>query len=210
MTELLLRWRAGDKDCLNKLVPLVEGELRRIAHHYMRMERPGHTLQTTALINEVYLKLVNQAQVAQFLGVAARLMRHVLVDHARELCREKRGGGAHLLPLDEGLAISPAKSAELVALDDALNDLARFDPRKAQVVELRYFGGLNVPETVEALSVHPNTVISDWSLAKAWLRHELSPRSANARGRLSAGSRSRNSIKPHLAIAYLSVPREVR
>jgi RNA polymerase sigma factor (TIGR02999 family) len=176
----------------------------------MRMERPGHTLQTTALINEVYLKLVNQAQVAQFLGVAARLMRHVLVDHARELCREKRGGGAHLLPLDEGLAISPAKSAELVALDDALNDLARFDPRKAQVVELRYFGGLNVPETVEALSVHPNTVISDWSLAKAWLRHELSPRSANARGRLSAGSRSRNSIKPHLAIAYLSVPREVR
>jgi RNA polymerase sigma-70 factor (ECF subfamily) len=210
VTELLLRWRAGDKDCLNKLVPLVEGELRRIAHHYMRMERPGHTLQTTALINEVYLKLVNQAQVAQFLGVAARLMRHVLVDHARELCREKRGGGAHLLPLDEGLAISPAKSAELVALDDALNDLARFDPRKAQVVELRYFGGLNVPETVEALSVHPNTVISDWSLAKAWLRHELSPRSANARGRLSAGSRSRNSIKPHLAIAYLSVPREVR
>ena len=210
MTELLLRWRAGDKDCLNKLVPLVEGELRRIAHHYMRMERPGHTLQTTALINEVYLKLVNQAQVAQFLGVAARLMRHVLVDHARELCREKRGGGAHLLPLDEGLAISPAKSAELVALDDALNDLARFDPRKAQVVELRYFGGLNVPETAEALSVHPNTVISDWSLAKAWLRHELSPRSANARGRLSAGSRSRNSIKPHLAIAYLSVPREVR
>ena len=210
MTELLLRWRAGDKDCLDKLVPLVEGELRRIAHHYMRMERPGHTLQTTALINEVYLKLVNQAQVAQFLGVAARLMRHVLVDHARELCREKRGGGAHLLPLDEGLAISPAKSAELVALDDALNDLARFDPRKAQVVELRYFGGLNVPETVEALSVHPNTVISDWSLAKAWLRHELSPRSANARGRLSAGSRSRNSIKPHLAIAYLSVPREVR
>jgi RNA polymerase sigma-70 factor (ECF subfamily) len=182
VTELLLRWRAGDKDCLNKLVPLVEGELRRIAHHYMRMERPGHTLQTTALINEVYLKLVNQAQVAQFLGVAARLMRHVLVDHARELCREKRGGGAHLLPLDEGLAISPAKSAELVALDDALNDLARFDPRKAQVVELRYFGGLNVPETVEALSVHPNTVISDWSLAKAWLRHELSPRSANARG----------------------------
>ena len=179
MTELLLRWRAGDKDCLNKLVPLVEGELRRIAHHYMRMERPGHTLQTTALINEVYLKLVNQAQVAQFLGVAARLMRHVLVDHARELCREKRGGGAHLLPLDEGLAISPAKSAELVALDDALNQLARFDPRKAQVVELRYFGGLNVQETAEALSVHPNTVINDWSLAKAWLKHELSPRGAN-------------------------------
>ena len=187
MTELLLRWRAGDKDCLNRLIPLVEGELRRIAHHFMSMERSDHTLQTTELVNEVYLKLVNQAKVewqnrAQFLGVAARLMRHILVDHARELCREKRGGGAHILPLDEGLAISPAKSAQLVALDDALNDLSRFDPRKAQVVELRYFGGLSVEEAAEALGVHPNTVISDWSLAKAWLKHELSPRGANARG----------------------------
>ena len=185
VTELLLRWRAGDQECLNRLLPLVESELRRIAHRYMRMERQGHTLQTTALVNEAYLKLMGQAQVvdwqsrAQFLGVAARLMRHVLVDHARELCRKKRGGGAQLLPLDEGLAISPAKSAELVALDDALNDLARFDPRKAQVVELRYFGGLNVQETAEALSVHPNTVINDWSLAKAWLKHELSPRNAH-------------------------------
>ena len=187
MTELLLRWRAGDKACLDKLVPLVEGELRRIAHYYMRTERPGHTLQTTALVNEVYLKLVNHAQVdwrsrAQFLGVAARLMRHVLVDHARELCRGKRGGGAHLLPLDDGLAISAAKSAELVSLDDALNDLARFDPRKAHVVELRYFGGLSVEEAAEAVGVHPNTVISDWSLAKAWLKHELSPRCSKARG----------------------------
>jgi RNA polymerase sigma-70 factor (ECF subfamily) len=187
VTELLLRWRAGDKACLDKLVPLVEGELRRIAHYYMRMERPGHTLQTTALVNEVYLKLVNHAQVdwrsrAQFLGVAARLMRHVLVDHARELCRGKRGGGAHLLPLDDGLAISAAKSAELVSLDDALNDLARFDPRKAHVVELRYFGGLSVEEAAEAVGVHPNTVISDWSLAKAWLKHELSPRCSKARG----------------------------
>ena len=184
VTELLLRWRAGEKYCLDRLVPLVEDELRRIAHHYMRMERSGHTLQTTALVNEVYLKLVKQAQVdwqsrAQFLGVAARLMRHVLVDHARVLCREKRGGGAQLLPLDEGLAISPSKSAELMALDDALNQLARFDPRKAQVVELRYFGGLSVEEAAEALGVHPNTVISDWSLAKAWLKHELSPRGAN-------------------------------
>jgi RNA polymerase sigma factor (TIGR02999 family) len=161
--------------------------LRRIAHYYMRTERPGHTLQTTALVNEVYLKLVNHAQVdwrsrAQFLGVAARLMRHVLVDHARELCRGKRGGGAHLLPLDDGLAISAAKSAELVSLDDALNDLARFDPRKAHVVELRYFGGLSVEEAAEAVGVHPNTVISDWSLAKAWLKHELSPRCSKARG----------------------------
>jgi len=109
-------------------------------------------------------------------------MRHVLVDHARELCRGKRGGGAHLLPLDDGLAISAAKSAELVSLDDALNDLARFDPRKAHVVELRYFGGLSVEEAAEAVGVHPNTVISDWSLAKAWLKHELSPRCSKARG----------------------------
>ena len=132
VTELLLRWRAGDEECLNRLLPMVEGELRRIARRYMRMERRGHTLQTTALVNEAYLKLVDQAQVdwqnrAQFLGVAARLMRHILVDHARALCRGKRGGGAHVLPLNEGLVFSPAKSAALVALDDALNELAAYD-----------------------------------------------------------------------------------
>ena len=185
VTELLLRWRAGDQDCLNQLVPLVEHELRRIAHHYMRMERQGHTLQTTALVNEAYLKLVDQAQVdwqnrAQFLGLAAGMMRHILVDHARELCRDKRGGGAHLLPLDEGVAMSPAKSAALVALDDALNELAGFDPRKAEVVELRYFGGMSVEETAAALGVHSNTVIRDWGLAKAWLKRQLSPKGANA------------------------------
>ena len=185
VTELLLRWRAGDAACLDRLLPQVEGELRRIAHHYMRMERRGHTLQTTALVNEAYLKLVDQAQVdwqnrAQFLGVAARLMRHILVDHARGLCRGKRGGGAHVLPLDEGIAFSPRKSAALVALDDALNELAAFDPRKAQIVELRYFGGLSVEEAAEALGVHPNTVIRDWGLAKVWLKRELSPKSANA------------------------------
>jgi RNA polymerase sigma-70 factor (ECF subfamily) len=180
VTELLLRWRAGDQECLHRLLPQVEGELRRIAHRYMRMERQGHTLQTTALVNEAYLK-VDQAQVdwqnrAHFLGVAARLMRHVLVDRARELCRGKRGGGAHVLPLDEGLAFSPRKSAALVALDDALNELAGFDPRKAQTVELRYFGGLSVEEAAESLGVHPNTVIRDWGLAKVWLKRELSPK----------------------------------
>jgi RNA polymerase sigma-70 factor (ECF subfamily) len=185
VTELLLRWRAGDQKCLNQLVPLVESELRHIARRYMRMERQGHTLQTTALVNEAYLKLVNQAQVdwqnrAQFLGVAARLMRHILVDHARELCRGKRGGGAQVLPLDEGLVFSPAKSAALVSLDDALKELAGFDPRKAQVVELRYFGGMNVEEAAEALGVHPNTVIRDWRLAKVWLKRELSPKGAHA------------------------------
>jgi len=167
------------------LVPLVEHELRRIAHHYMRKERPGHTLQTTALVNEAYLKLVDQAQVdwqnrAQFMGVAARLMRHSLVDHARELCREKRGGGAVHLPLDNALIFSPTKSRALVALEDALTALAGFDPRKAQIVELRYFGGLSVEETAEVLGVHPNTVIRDWSLAKVWLTRELSPRGAGA------------------------------
>jgi RNA polymerase sigma factor (TIGR02999 family) len=185
VTELLLRWRAGDQECLNLLLPQVEGELRRIAHRYMRMERQGHTLQTTALVNEAYLKLVDQAQVdwqnwAHFLGVAARLMRHILVDHARELCRGKRGGGAHVLPLDEGLVFSPRKSAALVALDDALNELAGFDPRKAQTVELRYFGGLSVEEAAESLGVHPNTVICDWGLAKVWLKRELNPKDANA------------------------------
>jgi RNA polymerase sigma-70 factor, ECF subfamily len=185
VTELLLRWRAGNQECLQQLLPLVEGELRRIAHRYMRMERRGHTLQTTALVNEAYLKLVDQAQVdwqnrAQFLGVAARLMRHILVDHARELCREKRGGGARPLLLDEGLVFSPGKSAALVALDDALTDLAAADPRKAQVVELRYFGGMSVEETAEALGVHPNTVIRDWRLARIWLWRELNPKGAPA------------------------------
>ena len=185
VTELLLRWRAGDRECLNQLVPLVESELRRIAHRYMRMERDGHTLQTTALVNEAYLKLVDQAQVdwqnrAQFLGVAARLMRRILVDHARELHRGKRGSGAALLPLDEGLVFSTAKAAALVALNDALTDLAGFDPRKARIVELRYFGGMSVEETAETLGVHPNTVIREWSLAKVWLKRELRPKRANA------------------------------
>jgi RNA polymerase sigma-70 factor, ECF subfamily len=185
VTELLVRWRAGEKQCLNELMPMVEGELRRIAHRYMRAERHGHTLQTTALVNEAYLKLVGQAPLdwqnrAQFLGLAASMMRYILVDHAREVCRGKRGGGARPLPLDEGLVFSPAKSAALVALDDALDELAAFDARKAQIVELRYFGGLSVEETASALGVHPNTVIRDWGLAKVWLKRELSPKQKHA------------------------------
>jgi RNA polymerase sigma-70 factor, ECF subfamily len=185
VTELLTRWRAGERECLNQLVPLVESELRRIAHRRMRMERPGHTLQTTALINEVYLKLVDQTQVdwqdrAQFLGIAARLMRQILVDHARELHRAKRGGGALLVPLDVGVAFSSERSDALVALDDALRDLASFDPRKARIVELRCFAGMTVEEAAEALGVHPNTVIRDWGLAKAWLKRELRPKGARA------------------------------
>ena len=178
VTGLLLRWGAGEEGCLNELVPLVEEELRRIAHYLMRKERQGHTLQTTALVNEAYLKLVDQSRAnwknrAHFMGVAATLMRRILVDRARGLQRNKRRGAAEHLLLDEGLMFSPAKSAALIALDDALEDLAKMDPRKAQVVELRYFGGLRVEETAEVLHVHPNTVIRDWDLARKWLKREL-------------------------------------
>jgi RNA polymerase sigma factor (TIGR02999 family) len=180
ITGLLLRWGAGEKECLDALVPLVDKELRRIAHYLMRKERQGHTLQTTALVNEAYMKLVDQSRAswqnrAQFVGIAASLMRRILVDHARGLQRNKRGGAAEHLLLDEGLVFSPAKSAALIALDDALEDLAKMDPRKAQVVELRYFGGLSVEEAAEALHVHPNTVIRDWNMARVWLKHELTP-----------------------------------
>jgi len=183
VTDLLLRWRAGDRQCLDQLVPLVEDELRRIARSYMRAERSGHTLQTTALVNETYLKLVQQGQVdcqsrAQFLGIAARLMRQILVDRARKFRSKKRGGG-ELLPLDEGLAFSPAKSTALLALDDALRQLSGFDARKAQIVELRYFGCLTVEETADALAVRPKTVLREWGLAKAWLKRELSPKGAD-------------------------------
>jgi RNA polymerase sigma-70 factor, ECF subfamily len=178
VTELLLRWKAGDREGLDQAVPLVDRELRRIAHRAMRSERQGHTLQTTALVNEAYLRLVDQSRVnwqnrAHFLGIAAGLMRQILVDHARRACRAKRGGGVRHLPLDEGLAWSPAISESLLILDQALERLAAFDSRKARVVELRYFAGMSVEEAAEALGVHPNTVIHDWGLAKAWLKREL-------------------------------------
>ena len=186
VTQLLLRWRAGEPECLNELIPLVEAELRSIAHRYMRMERRDHTLQTTALIDEAYLRLVDEGPLdcknrAHFCAVAARIMRQILVDHARELHRGKRGAGARLLPLDTALVLTTAKSAALVALDDALCELETFDPRKAQTVELRYFGGMSVEETAEALGVHPNTVIRDWSLAKVWLKREISAKTSHAR-----------------------------
>ena len=178
VTELLLRSKDGDRQGLDQAVPLVDRELRRIAHRAMRKERPGHTLQTTALVNEAYLRLVDQSRVnwqnrAHFLGVAAGLMRQILVDHARRVCRAKRGGGVRHLPLDEGLVYSPAMSESLLVVDEALSRLAEFDARKARVVELRYFAGMSVEEAAAALGVHPNTVIHDWSLAKAWLKREL-------------------------------------
>ena len=179
VTELLLGWRAGDQNCLRQLIPLVEKELRQIAHRYMRKERRGHTLQTTALVNEVYVKLADHPSVdwqnrAHFLSIAAHLMQHILVDHARGLCRKKRGGGIELLPLNEGLDFSPRKSEALVALDDALIELAKFDARKARVVVLRYFGGMTVEETAEVLGVHPNTIVHDWDVARRWLKKEIS------------------------------------
>jgi len=174
---------------LDQAVPLVDRELRRIAHRAMRGERPGHTLQTTALVNEAYLRLVDQSRVnwqnrAHFLGVAAGLMRQILVDHARRACRAKRGGGVQHLPLDEGLVYSPGMSESLLVVDEALSRLAEFDARKARVVELRYFAGMSVEEAAEALGVHPNTVIHDWSLAKAWLKRELERSPRNESGTL--------------------------
>jgi RNA polymerase sigma factor (TIGR02999 family) len=185
ITGLLLRWSAGEHGCLDELVPLVERELRRIAHRRMRKERQGHTLQTTALVNEAGLRLVDQSRAnweirTHFFGVAESLMRSILVDHARGPCRNKRGGAAGYLPLNEELVFSPAKSAALVTLDNALENLARVDPRGAQVVELRCFGGLSVEETAEALHVHPNTVIRDRALASAWLKRELAHEAGDA------------------------------
>lgn len=178
VTQKLQQWARGDREGLDDLAILVQDELRRIARNHMRKERPGHTLQTTALLNEAYLRLINQAQVdwrdrANFFGIAAHLMRQILVDYARRAGREKRGGDVCILPLDEALVFSAEKSAELVALDEALDRLALKDPRKARVVELRYFGGLSVEETAEVLQVHPNTVVRDWALVRAWLRREL-------------------------------------
>jgi RNA polymerase sigma-70 factor, ECF subfamily len=177
ITHVLLRWNGGEGGSLNELIPLVEQELRRIARRHMLRERPGHTLQATALVNEAYLKLVDQSRAtwknrAQFFNMASTMMRRILVDHARALQSGKRGSGADHLPLDE-LIFTPVKSAALVRLDDALEALAQIDPRKARVVELRYFGGLSVEETAEALDVHPNTVVRDWSLAKAWLARQM-------------------------------------
>jgi RNA polymerase sigma-70 factor, ECF subfamily len=177
ITHLLLRWNGGDGGSLNELIPLVEQELRRIARRHMLRERPGHTLQATALVNEAYLKLVDQTRAtwknrAQFFHVASVIMRRILVDYARALQTGKRGAATEHPPLDE-LILTPTKSAALVRLDDALQALAKIDPRKARVVELRYFGGLSVEETAEALAVHPNTVVRDWNLAKAWLSREM-------------------------------------
>jgi len=178
VTGLLLAWSQGERSALDKLVPLVYAELRRIAHRYMNRERRGHTLQTTELVNEAYLRLIEASQVrwqdrAHFFAISANLMRRILVDFARNRGYLKRGGGAHRATFDEARFKSPEPGQDLVALDDALNVLAMKDARKSRVVELRFFGGLSVEETAEVLKVSPDTVHRDWRLAKAWLAREM-------------------------------------
>jgi len=178
VTQLLIDWSQGDKAALDKLTPFVYDELHRMARHYMRRERAGHTLQTSALINEAYLRLVDQniawQSRAHFFGIAARLMRQILVDHARAYNYAKRGGGeAQKVSLDEVANLAQGRAAELVALDDALQTLAAFDPQQSQIVELRFFGGLTIAETAEVLGVSHATVERDWSVARAWLRREM-------------------------------------
>ena len=179
VTTLLLAWNEGDEDALGQLMPLVYAELRRLARQYMRGERPGHTLQTTALVNEAYLRLVDARRVrwqnrAHFFAVSARLIRRILVDFARERGYKKRGGGVRHVSLDQALDLGQQPDKDLMALDEALQALAEFDPRKGQVVELRFFGGLSVEEVAEVLQVSPETVHRDWRLAKAWLKRRLS------------------------------------
>lgn len=178
VTQLLLAWGNGDQQALADLTPLVYDELHRLAGGYLRRERRGHTLQTSALVNEAYLRLVGQ-QVgwqnrAHFFGIAAQLMRRILVDYARGQRADKRGGDLVHLALDEALEEAAAQDADIVALDDALNRLAVFDPRQSRIVELRYFGGLTIEETAEALGIGHSTVEREWTLARAWLRRQMS------------------------------------
>jgi len=181
VTQLLIDWSHGDQTALDKLMPLVDEELRRLAHRYMNRERAGHTLQTTALVNEALLRLVNRNKVdwqnrAHFFGLAAQLMRTILVDHARSHACIKRGGGAYKLELDEALVVSQQKASDVLALDEALKELALIDPQQGRIVELRFFGGLTVEESAEVLHVSPATIKREWSTAKAWLYRQLAKR----------------------------------
>jgi RNA polymerase sigma-70 factor (ECF subfamily) len=178
VTQLLVAWSEGDRAALDELTPLVYEELHRLARKHMNRERQGHTLQTSALVNEAYLRLIDQKNVhwqnrAQFFSIASRLMRRILVDHARSHRYAKRGGDIRRVSLDEAAVVAQEQAAELVALDDALKSLAAIDPRKCQVVELRFFGGMSVEESAEVLGVSAVTVMRDWSTAKAWLQRAM-------------------------------------
>jgi RNA polymerase sigma factor (TIGR02999 family) len=178
VTERLIAWSAGDRAAFDHLLPIVYQELRRMAGAYLRQENPGHTLQPTALVHETWLRLIDQTRVnwqnrAQFFGVAAQMMRRILVDHAKAKHREKRGGDAVKLSLDDVVNLSQERVTDLLALNDALDDLSRIDGRKSRVIELRYFGGFSVEETAQILEVSPETVIRDWKMAKAWLYQQI-------------------------------------
>ena len=183
ITEQLIAWSNGDEAALERLIPAVYQELRRMAQHYLRGEDSGHSLQPTALVHEAYLRLIDQTKVewqnrAHFFGVAAQMMRRILIDHAKAKHRVKRGGTAVKVMLDENVNFTHERASELLALDDALQSLARMDERKSRIVELRYFGGLTVEETAQVLGISDKTVMRDWNLAKAWLYRELTSNSA--------------------------------
>jgi len=185
ITQLLAQWREGNQSALDELYPLVYDELHRLARRYMSRERKGHTLQTTALINEAYVRLVDQKNVpwanrSHFFAISAQIMRRILIDHARRHQYAKRGGGARQVSLDEALTVvMPDQSGELLRLDEALKSLAEMDPRRSQVVELRYFGGLNNEEIAGVLQISENTVTRDWNMARAWLYQQLTGSGAN-------------------------------
>ena len=191
VTQLLKAWGHGDEGALGRLIPLVQKELHRLAQHYMSGEKLDHTLQTTALVNEVYLRLVDIAQVnwqdrAHFFAIAARMMRRILTDCARSRNYQKRGGAILHVPFDEVLAVGKERDAEIMALDEALVALAAVDARKSQVVELRFFGGLTVEETAEVLKVSPETVKRDWRFARSWLHRVLTREKSDEDGAMAA------------------------
>jgi RNA polymerase sigma-70 factor (ECF subfamily) len=178
VTKLLKDWSDGDQSVPDQLIPVVYEELHRLAHRYMRREKPGHTLQTSALVNEAYVRLVDQNNIqwesrAHFFGIAALLMRRILVDQARQRNCVKRGGGAIRVSLNEATSVAHEQSASVVALDDALKRLEEIDPRKSRIVELRFFGGMSIEETAAALRVSPGTVMREWTFIRAWLRKEM-------------------------------------
>ena len=178
ISQLLDAWSSGNQSALDELYPLVYDELHRLASRYMSRERKGHTLQTTALINEAYVRLVDQRNIhwanrSHFFAISAQIMRRILIDHARRHAYAKRGGGQHTVTLDETATLQVERAAEMIRLDDALQSLAEIDPRRSRVVELRYFGGLSNEEIAETLKISPNTVTRDWNMARAWLYQEL-------------------------------------
>ena len=184
ITQLLAEWSDGNQSALDELYPLVYNELHRLARRYMSRERKGHTLQTTALINEAYVRLVDQKNVhwanrSHFFAISAQIMRRILIDHARRHAYAKRGGGAQQVSLEEVAAVTPDPGKELVRLDEALKSLAEMDPRRSQVVEMRYFGGLNNEEIAGVLKISANTVTRDWNMARAWLYQQLSETATN-------------------------------